>query len=103
VRDTQYYLPFNDAAVANFYREWTTETVSPRPGDLIFMSDDKDVPTHMAIFSREEDNYIFFIDSTLKPENNINGVSERFYHKTDDRFIGFGKLKLYLRQGYHPM
>jgi hypothetical protein len=61
------------------------------------MGDNKETITHMAIFAREEDSCIFFIDSTLKPENNINGVFERFYHKSDDRFIGFGKLKLKLK------
>jgi hypothetical protein len=96
--NTPYYLPFGDAAVLDFYREWTMETDSPRPGDLIFMGDDRDAPTHMAIFVENKDGNIYFIDSTYKPENSIDGVTKRYYAETDSRFLSFGILLLKLKR-----
>jgi hypothetical protein len=80
-RGTNYFLAFQDAAVIDFYQKWTIKTDNPRPGDLIFMGEDKDSPTHMSIFVRKENSCIYFIDSTYKPEDEINGVSERYYHE----------------------
>ncbi|MDR1444082.1 MAG: C40 family peptidase [Treponema sp.] len=94
VAGTDYYLPFYDAAVINFFREWSVSTIDPRPGDLIFMGDDKNSPTHMSLFVKKEGGNIRFIDSTLKPEELINGVSERHYPENDERFLSFGILLL---------
>jgi hypothetical protein len=94
VENTQYYLPFDDAAVINFYQDWTVETDFPRPGDLIFMGDDKNMPSHMAIFCKRENGTIYFIDSTLKPEEEIDGVSQRSYVESDPRFLSFGIVLL---------
>ena len=92
VNKTQYSLPFQDATVSTIFSQWSVKINSPRQGDLIFMGDNKNDPTHMSLFVKEDDAYIFFIDSTLKPEDNINGVSERFYPKDDNRFLSFGRL-----------
>jgi cell wall-associated NlpC family hydrolase len=92
--NTSYYLPFNDAAVINFYQEWTIETRTPKPGDLIFMGNDKNEPSHMAIFVENKGGNIYFIDSTRRPENGIAGVTKRYYAETDNRFLSFGILLL---------
>jgi hypothetical protein len=94
VAGTNYYLPFNDTAVINFYREWIVPTANPRPGDLVFMGESRDNPTHASLFVRKENGNIYFIDSTLKPEEGINGVSERYYSENDGRFLSFGILLL---------
>ncbi len=95
--DTDYSLPFQDAAVVDFYSKWTTKTENPRPGDIIFMGNN-DTPDHMSIFVKEENGLIYFIDSTFKENENINGVTERYYSSDDTRFISFAVLYL----NYHP-
>jgi hypothetical protein len=92
--NTEYFLPFTDAAVIDFYKKWTVKTNIPRPGDLIFMGDNENMPTHISICVKINDNNIYFIDSTFKPEEGIDGVSERFYRKDDPRFLSFGVLLL---------
>jgi len=92
---TGYALPFYDAAVKDFYQNYSVKTENPRPGDLIFMGDE-DFPTHISIFVKEENGRIYFIDSTFKPEAGLNGVSERSYTKGDPKFISFGILLLRL-------
>jgi cell wall-associated NlpC family hydrolase len=94
VMDTAYRLPFGDAAVIDFYRKWTRPVGSPRPGDLIFMGDDENRPSHMAIFVKKESGNLYFIDSTSKPEEGLDGVSLRHYPETDGRFLSFGALLL---------
>lgn len=95
VKNTQYTLPFADAAVINFYDKWTKITETPRPGDLIFMGDPTELkPTHIAIFVKEDNEFIYFIDATSKPEEGINGVTERYYPKNDLRFKSFGAMLL---------
>ena len=69
------------------------------PGDIIFMGEfNKNLPTHIAIYVKEENNNIYFIDSTKKEavdgQPAINGVTERFYDKGDKRFKHFAKMKL---------
>jgi hypothetical protein len=93
VMDTDYSLLFQDAAVIDFYSKWTIKTENPRPGDIIFMGN-SDVPDHMSFFVKEENGSIYFIDSTLKENESINGVSERNYPSNDARFISFGVMKL---------
>jgi hypothetical protein len=85
-------LPFYDAAVIDFFTQWSTATLSPRPGDLIFMGTNKNRPTHMCLYVREDDEYIYFIDSNTIPSINVNGVSERFYPKNYTGFLSFGRL-----------
>jgi hypothetical protein len=94
INETGYFLPFDDAAVINFFREWSVKTLKPRPGDLIFMGDNINAPDHMAIFVKKENENIYFIDSTIKPEYGINGVSERYYSEGDNRFLSFGVMLL---------
>lgn len=91
-----YCLPFSDATVIDFYTTWTIPTNYPREGDIIFMGDNSTHPTHMSIFVKSENGYIHFIDSTLKPEESINGVSVRKYESDDTRFLSFGRMKLLL-------
>jgi hypothetical protein len=53
----------------------------------------------MSIFVKKEDGNIYFIDSTYKPENELNGVTERYYPEDDPKFLSYGILLLY----YHPI
>jgi cell wall-associated NlpC family hydrolase len=94
VSGTPYALPFDDAAVIDFFRTWTRGTTSPRPGDLAFMGDDPAAPSHIALFVKEAEGRIYFIDSTEKPEEGIDGVTERSYASDDARFLSFGRLLL---------
>ncbi|QQO10211.1 NlpC/P60 family protein [Breznakiella homolactica] len=98
VEGTEFIVPFSDAAVTHFYTNWTVSTADPRPGDILFMGDDYSQPSHMGLFVKEDNGNIYFIDSTFKPENNIDGVTERFYPKNDRRFLSFGKLLLHKRR-----
>ncbi|GHV52997.1 hypothetical protein AGMMS49579_11060 [Spirochaetia bacterium] len=95
IAGTQYSLLFKDAAVINFYNEWTIKITDPRPGDLIFMGENKNIPpTHMSIFVRKDNINIYFIDATLKEKEGINGITERNYLINDPKFISFGRLML---------
>lgn len=62
--NTDYGLPFADAAVIDFYDLWTEPCDQPRPGDIIFMGETLP-PSHMSIFKEQTDGRIYFIDSTL--------------------------------------
>ena len=48
--------------------------------------------THIAIFDREENGEIYFIDST--DNGTVNGVTERHYEKNNEKFKKFGIMKL---------
>jgi hypothetical protein len=98
IAGTDYYLPFRDASVIDFYNKWTIQIDNPRPGDLIFMGDNKNYPTHMSIFEKNENGNIYFIDSTYKHDDEINGATERYYSEKDSRFLSYGALLL----NYHP-
>lgn len=53
-------------------------------GDLIFMGEvGTDKITHVAIFEKEENDEIYFIDST--ENGTVNGVSERHYAKENEK------------------
>jgi len=92
VSSTEYLLPFQNATVSTLFNEWSVATDNPRPGDLIFMGDNNSNPTHISLYIKNDGTNIYFIDASLKPEDNINGVSERFYKIDDYRFLSFGKL-----------
>lgn len=95
--DTKYSLLLSDMS-ANYMYENAASIVpleKMRKGDLIFMGEaDSSKVTHIALFDCKKDDNIYFIDSTEKEENNINGVTRRFYESDDDRFKAFGVIKL---------
>lgn len=63
---------------------------------MIFMGEESSNKiTHIAIFDREENGEIYFIDSTENEE--VNGVSERHYKKDSRKFKSFGVMKLKCR------
>jgi hypothetical protein len=95
---TDYSLPFKDASVIDLYNKWTVQINNPRPGDVIFMGDDKNHPTHMSLFKKKEKDNIYFIDSTYKQDDEIDGVTERYYSEKDPRFLAYGILFV----NYHP-
>jgi hypothetical protein len=93
VKDTKYGLLFNDTNVSSLYTYFTVPIDVPTPGDFIFMgSEPNNPPSHMSIFVRMDDENIYFIDSTQKEEDNIDGVTLRFYEKNDPRFFFFARL-----------
>ena len=94
--DTKYSLLLNDMSSSYIYENACTHTKKPKPGDLIFMGNNN--INHIGIFVKEENNEIYFIDSTQKDSEGsypaVNGVTERHYPKTDSRIKGFGIMKL---------
>lgn len=100
--DTPYQLPVPDMT-ANYMYENASTLISIhelRKGDLLFMGEsDSSEVTHIALFEKEEDGKIYFIDSTQKDTDNdgvfeINGVTQRHYEADDSRFKAFGKARL---------
>lgn len=82
-------LPFEDSTAAGMQSYCVA--VDPEPGDLIFMGDDG-IVSHIAIFARREGENTWFIDSTLKEDIGLDGVSERSYPTADPRLIAYGRL-----------
>jgi hypothetical protein len=93
VQDTKYALLFEDTNVSSLYTYFTIPVDSPTPGDLIFMgTEPNNPPTHMSIFLDANEDNIYFIDSTLKEDDNVDGVTLRFYKKDDPKFLFFARL-----------
>ncbi len=91
-RDYGYFLLFKDETSYGLKRYTKELSLSELgPGDLLFMGEDNRI-SHVALFVKTEADRIVFIDSTLKSEEGINGVSERSYSMNDPRFISFGRL-----------
>ena len=95
VNGTRYALLFEDATVFTLYANFTSPVDKPDPGDFIFMGD-RNPPVHMGIFILEDDDFIYFIDATLKEAEGIyeavDGVTLRYYPKDDPRFLSFARL-----------
>jgi len=90
---TKYSLLFGDAPLSALYEYFTIPIEKPKPGDIIFMgTENNKPPTHISIFVKMENDNIFFIDSTLKEEDGINGVTLRYYSKDDPRLLYFARL-----------
>lgn len=98
--DTNYNLLVNDMAAAYIAENASTKTETPIKGDLIFMGESgTDKITHIAIFEKEENGFIYFIDSTQKDTDgdgvdDIDGVTERFYSKDDDKIKSYGIMRV---------
>ncbi len=99
--DTKYSLLFDDSNCADMCSKYSTPTTKPEHGDLIFMGAvDSPEISHMAIYDREdEDGNIHFIDSTERQKDSVwskdvNGVTERYYHKTNGRIKSYGVMKV---------
>jgi len=92
VKDTKYSLLFEDTNVSSFYSYFTIPVDNPTPGDLIFMGANIKNPTHMSIFIGIDNENIYFIDSTYKEEEGIDGVTLRYYKKDDPKFLQFARL-----------
>jgi len=91
--DTKYLLMENDMTAAYIYEHASEPTTEPERGDLIFMGESgSDKVTHIAIFDREEDGEIYFIDST--DNGTVNGVTERHYPTDNKKFKAFGMMKI---------
>lgn len=91
--DTKYSLLESDMTSSYIYENASEPTENPEQGDLIFMGEiDSDKITHIAIYDKEENGNIYFIDST--DNGIINGVSERYYEKNSGKFKAFGIMKI---------
>lgn len=91
--DTKYQLIENDMTSAYMYKNAADITTTPEQGDLIFMGEiGTNEITHIAIFDREENGEIYFIDST--DNGTVSGVSERHYKKDNEKFKAFGVMKI---------
>jgi hypothetical protein len=99
VSGTPYALPFQDAAVVDFFNRWTVRTSAPTSGDIIFMGENASQPSHAALFVNTDSGYIHFIDATFKPDEMVNGVSIRKYRSDDAIFLSFGRIKLMVKDG----
>jgi len=96
VKNTKYSLLFEDTNVSSLYTYFTIPIDTPTPGDLIFMSDNTIFPTHMSIFVYTDNENIYFIDSTYKESDGIDGVTLRCYAKDDPKFLSFARLLIKL-------
>jgi len=94
LKDTKYSLLFDDTNVSSFYSYFTIPVATPTPGDLIFMGTNTVYPTHMSIFIKMDNENIYFIDSTYKEDEGIDGVTLRYYKKDDPKFLQFARLLL---------
>lgn len=91
--DTKYMLIEPDMTAAYICNHAAEITETPEQGDLIFMGElGTDAITHIAIYDREENGEIYFIDST--DNGTVNGVTERHYEKNNEKFKKFGVMKL---------
>ena len=92
VKGTKYSLLFEDAPVSALYDYFTIPIEALTPGDIIFMGEEREPPTHISIFVNMDNENIYFIDATLKEEDEINGVTLRHYSKDDPRFLQYARL-----------
>lgn len=91
--DTKFTLLENDMTSSYMYEYASEKTLSPERGDLIFMGEvGTNKITHIAIYDKEENGEIYFIDSTQN--ETVNGVTERHYEKTSEKIKSFGIMKL---------
>lgn len=93
--DTKYQLLKSDMTAAYMHENASTHIRENqlRKGDLIFMGEsDSTNITHISLFEKAENGYIYFIDSTQKDD--INGVTRRYYSEDDKRFKAFGMMRL---------
>lgn len=100
--DTKYYLLKPDMTADYMYQNASTiiNRAELKKGNLLFMGEAESTNvSHIAIFEKEENGFIYFIDSTQKDSDgdgvdDINGVSYRVYKNNDKRFKAFGKMRV---------
>jgi hypothetical protein len=98
IENTEYKLLFDDTTVKNLYNKYTSPITNPQAGDLIFMGpEDSSKITHVAIFHKNEKEFVYFIDSTILED--INGVTHRFYQRDNPKIKEFGRMLL-LKESY---
>lgn len=81
-------LPFDDATAASLASDYTVPLRTPETGDLIFMGDDGDAITHVAICLSVEQDILSFIDAY-----SVDGkVEKRSYLITNPKIRCFGRM-----------
>ena len=83
---TQYQLLFHDASVQDLFRQYTVTVDMPETGDLIFLGNG--TISHVAIYEKEEDGEIWFIDAYSE----TGYVAYRSYESTNPKLLAFGRL-----------
>jgi len=92
--DLGFFILFDDTTSSGLKKYTQDLSLNDlRTGDILFMGENN-IISHVALFVKIENGNIIFIDSTYKPEEGINGVSERSYPITDPKFISFGRMIL---------
>lgn len=92
IENTEYEMILSDMS-SSYMAENCYKTTNPEAGDLIFMGEENsDNVIHVAIYLKQENNYIYFIDAT--ENETVSGVSERYYLKDSKKFKSFGVMKL---------
>jgi len=93
VKGTKYALLFEDTNVSSLYTYFTIPIDVPKPGDLIFMGTNiNNPPSHMSIFVCMDNDNTYFIDSTIKEEDGIDGATLRHYAKDNSKILFFARL-----------
>ena len=82
---------FDDTTAYALWDEYTHPVEEPLAGDLIFFTDGvSDEVSHVAIFIKEEDGIIFFIDASSLPDT--MKVMERSYPADNAKIHSFGRM-----------
>lgn len=98
--DTAYTLLFDDSTANDMCQKYSIPTQTPEKGDLIFMGEiGTDAVTHIALFEKDENGKVCFIDATEKDSNgdgviDIDGVTRRCYPTDDERIKSYGVMKI---------
>jgi len=100
--DTKYQLLVSDMTANYMYQNASThiDKTYLKKGNLIFMGEsDSPSVTHIALFEKNQNGIIYFIDSTQKDTDgdgvyDIDGVTYRQYPENDNRFKAFGIMRL---------
>ena len=86
-----HHLLFDDTTAYALWNEYTHPVEEPLAGDLIFFTDGvSDEVSHVAIFIKEEDNVLFFIDASSLPDT--MKVMERSYPVDNAKIHSFGRM-----------
>jgi hypothetical protein len=81
-------LLFDDTTAVMLHDRYTVAINTPEIGDLIFMGEENEPISHVALFLRSDETSIFFIDAY-----SVDGVvEERNYEWSNPKIKGFGRM-----------
>ena len=89
LKNSGYYLQFEDSTVEYIYNNFSRKTKIPDKGDLIFMGETSEI-THIAIFEKIVENYVYFIDAY-----SVTGqVGIRKYATDNPKIKSYGEMEV---------